>query len=355
MPQNTLIQNSAESFGHLPDGREVRLFTLKNSNGMVARITEYGAILAGLEVPAQDGSIADVVLGCDNLADLMTNEFYFGATVGRYGNRIADGRFSLDEETFSLATNNDPGGLPCHLHGGDVGFDQKLWRGTLVDGGVEFTYTSPDGEEGFPGELAVVVRYLLTEENELTWQATATTNKATPINIIHHPYWNLSGDGSTSIDDHLLTIHATKYLATGIGLIPTGIAVDVAGTPMDFRSETAIGDRVDHDYQSLTYGNGYDHAYVIEGTGLRPAAAVTDPKTGRTMEVHCDQPGLQFYSGNYITENYVGKGGQKYGPRTGFCLESEHFPNSPNEESFPDCILRPGERYHHQVIYRFSW
>lgn len=355
MSQDPSIQITATSHGKLADGREVRLFTLTNRNGVIARISEFGATLVALELPSTRAEPCDIVLGCETLEDLAANDLYFGATVGRFGNRIAEGRFTLDGKDYTLATNNEPGGLPCHLHGGTEGFDKKLWSGTPVEGGVELTYTSRDGEEGYPGELAVVVKYLLNDENELTWEATAKTSAATPINLVHHPYWNLSGDGASSIDNHLVTLNSAKYLATGIGMIPTGVAVDVNATPMDFRAATSVGQRINHDYQSLTYAEGYDHAYIIDGTGLRLAATVTDPGTGRRLEVSSNQPALHFYSGNFIPEDYPGKRGQKYGPRTGLCLESENYPNSPNEETFPDSILRPGESYLHKVIYRFSW
>ena len=339
-----------DTFGRLKDGREAKLFTLTNKNGVVAKISNYGALLTHLLVPDREGNVRDVVHGFDHLAGWEDNDPYFGATVGRFGNRIADGNFTLDGETYPLAKNNDPAGIPCHLHGGLEGFSHKLWDATVGPDGVALSYLSKDGEEGYPGDLMVTVIYTLSEDNELTWKARATTTKATPINIIHHSYWNLSGDPSSSIDNHLLTLNADHYLPITDGMIPTGEQKHVADTPMDFRVETEIGLRINEDDPCLKRGNGYDHAWVLKGEGLRLAAKAIDPISQRSLEVFTDQPAVQFYSANYLDGVTPGKSGVKYEPRTAFCLETEAFPDGPNQPDFPSCILRPDERYLHTLV-----
>lgn len=344
-----------EVYGKLPDGREAKVFTLVNKNGLKARVTEYGAILVSMETPDKAGKLADITHGYDTLEGWLTNTSYFGATVGRFGNRIKDGKFSLDGKDYSLATNNDPGGIPCHLHGGLKGFDKVLWTGKPVDGGVEFTYVSKDGEEGYPGNLTVKVTYTLNDANELKWEASATTDAPTILNIVHHSYWNLSGDPTTSINDHVLTLNAPHYLPTDAGLIPTGELAPVAGTPMDFTQPTAIGERVEADFEALKLGGGYDHCWVLpKGEGVRLAARVKDPESGRVMEVHSDQPAVQFYGGNFLDGTVAGKGGVKYAHRSALCLETEGFPDSPNKPSFPSPVLRPGQTYKHVMIHKFS-
>ena len=345
-----------EVFGTHPDGREVKIFTLTNKNGLEARVTEYGAILVSMKTPDASGKLADITLGYDTLDGWLGNTSYFGATVGRFGNRIKDGKFSLDGKEYTLATNNDPGDIPCHLHGGLKGFDKVLWSGRPVgDNSVEFTYLSKDGEEGYPGNLTVKVTYTLTDADELKWEASATTDAPTILNIVHHSYWNLSGNPATSINDHELMLAAPHYLPTNAGLIPTGEIAAVAGTPMDFTKSTAIGARVDADFEALKLGGGYDHCWVLEkGEGVRLAARVKDPKSGRVMEVHTNQPGIQFYGGNFLDGPVTGKGGVKYAKRSGLCLETEGFPDSPNQPSFPSPVLRPGETYQHVMIHRFS-
>jgi aldose 1-epimerase len=348
----------------MPDGREVRIFTLVNKHGMVAKVTEYGAILVGLEVPDKTGEVSDVTLGYDTLDGWLSNTSYFGATVGRYGNRIANGKFSLDGKDYALATNNSPGDIPCHLHGGEVGFDKVLWSGeAFSDGGssgVVLTYVSKDGEEGYPGTLTTTVTYTLTDENELIWVATAEVEgSSTPVNIVHHSYWNLGNDRMASINDHLLTLNADEFLPTDAGLIPTGERFSVRGTPFDFTKATPIGERVEAEHEALKLAGGYDHCWVLrdekgEG-GLRLAAALEDPKTGRRMEILTDQPGIQFYGGNFLDGSVEGKGGAKYPFRSGLCLETQVFPDSPNKPEFPGCILKPGETYSHTMIHRFSW
>jgi aldose 1-epimerase len=272
-------QMKQEIYGKMPDGSEVKIFTLTNKNGLKARVTEYGAILVSMETPDKSGKSADITHGYDTLDGWLTNTSYFGATVGRFGNRIAHGKFTLDGKEYTLATNNDPGGIPCHLHGGVKGFDKVLWSGKPTDSNaVEFTYLSKDGEEGYPGNLTVKVTYSLNDDNELKWEARATTDAPTILNVVHHSYWNLSGDPTTSINDHLLTLNAPSYLPTDIGLIPTGEIAPVAGTPMDFTKPTAIGERLGANFEALKFGGGYDHAWVLEqGDGLRLAARLKDP------------------------------------------------------------------------------
>ena len=346
-------------YGKLNDGREVTIFTLTNTKGMTARITEYGAILVGLEVPDSKGVKADVTLGYDTLAGWLTSPSYFGASVGRFGNRIAHGKFTLDGKECTLATNNEPGGIPCHLHGGIKGFDKVLWKGAPVRQagarGVALTYTSKDGEEGYPGTLQVKVTYWLTDANELVWEAEATTDKPTVINLAHHTYWNLTGDPTRSINDHELMLAADSYLPTDKGQIPTGVIAPVAGTPMDFRTPTPIGAHINDAFEALKLGGGYDHCWVLrKGPGVRLAAVVKDPSSGRTMEVLTDQPGVQFYTGNFLDGSATGKNGVKYQFRTGLCLETEGFPDAPNHPDFPSAVLRPGETYHHTMVCRFK-
>jgi len=345
-----------EVFGKMPDGREVRIFTLANGNGVKAKVMEYGAILVSVETPDQSGEIADITHGFDTLDGWLTNPAYFGATIGRFGNRIKDGKFTLDGREYSLATNNDPGGIPCALHGGLKGFDKVLWSGRpTADNAVEFTYVSNDGEEGFPGTLVTKVTYTLTDDNELKWEVNATTDSPTVLNIVHHTYWNLSGDPATSINDHVLMLTAPYYLPTDAGLIPTGEIAPVAGTPLDFTTPTAIGERVEADFEALKFGGGYDHCWVMEKQdGVRLAARVRDPKSGRVMEVSTNQPAVQFYGANFLDGSSVGKNGVAYARRTALCLETEGFPDAPNQPAFPSCVLRPGETYSHVMIHKFS-
>lgn len=345
-----------EVFGKMPDGREVRIFTLTNKNGLKARVTEYGAILVSMETPDKTGKLADLTHGYDTLAGWLSNTSYFGSTVGRFGNRIKDGKFTLDGKAYSLATNNDPGGIPCALHGGLKGFDKVLWAGkTTADNGVEFSYLAKDGEEGYPGNLTVKCTYTLSEANELKWEVTATTDAPTVLNIVHHTYWNLSGDPGKPITDEVLMIPAPNYLPTNAGLIPTGVIAPVAGTPMDFTKPTVIGERIDADFEALKFGGGYDHCWVLaKGAGVRLAARLKDPSSGRVMELSTDQPGIQFYSGNFLDGTVSGKKGLAYAKRSALCLETEGFPDSPNQAAFPSPVLRPGQTYKHVMIHKFS-
>ena len=348
-------------YGKLDDGREVKIFTLTNTKGLIAKVTEYGAILVGIDVPDRSGKLADVTLGYDALAGWTssTNTNYFGASVGRFGNRIAHGKFTLDGKEYTLATNNSPGGVPCHLHGGAKGFDKVLWHGEPVSKagarGVALSYTSKDGEENYPGTLQATVTYWLTDANELIWEATATTDKPTVINLAHHTYWNLSGDPTKPITGETLMLAADAYLPTDAGLIPTGVLAPVAGTPMDFRTPTTVGARINDAFEALKLAGGYDHCWVLrKGPGVRLAAVVKDLSSGRIMEVLTDQPGVQFYTGNFLDGSATGKNGVKYQFRTGLCFETEGFPDAPNHPDFPSAVLRPGETYHHTMVCRFK-
>lgn len=352
---------TATSFGQLPDGRDVTLYALVNVNGTRVDITDYGAIIVRLFVPDRTGRLDDVVLGYNSLESYLKASPYFGAVVGRFANRIADGRFSLDGRSYSLATNNFPGGIPCHLHGGRIGFDKVLWSATpSLAGGVpslHLTYTSPDGEEGYPGNLEVTVVYTLGDDDALRIDYRATTDKATPVNLTQHSYFNLKGEGRGDILDHVLTIHSSRITPVRPGLIPTGSLAPVAGTPFDFTSPFRIGERIDTlDDEQLNLAKGYDHNWVLDrkDDGLFLAATVFEPLSGRILEVLTEEPGLQFYSGNFLNGSHVGKSGRAYPFRGGFCLETQHFPDAPNQPNFPSSILRPGEGYRTTTIYKFG-
>lgn len=348
-------------YGKLPDGREAKIWTLTNAAGLEAKVTEYGAILVSMKTPDKNGTFADITHGYDTLEGWLGNSSYFGATVGRFGNRIARGKFALDGKEYSLATNNDPGGIPCALHGGKEGFSKKLWKGEGFSGegasGVKLSYTSPDGEEGYPGELGVEVTYTLTDKNELVWEAKAAAKAPTVLNIVHHSYWNLGGDPAKSINDHELTLYADHFLATNAGLIPTGELAPVNGTPFDFREPTVIGKRLGVDHEALKLGGGYDHAWILNGAEdgeLVRAARVRDPETGRVMTLSTNQPAVQFYGGNFLDGTTTGKGGVKYQHRTALCLETENYPDAPNNPKAPSPVLRPGETYRHKMVHTFS-
>ncbi len=344
-----------QDYGDMPDGRDVELYTLTNANGLRATLTNYGAILVCMNIPDRNGEFADVTLGYDSLEGWLSNTSYFGSTVGRYGNRIADGKFTLDGKTYTLATNNGEN----HLHGGIKGFDKVLWDAKPVEHagvrGVEFSYTSPDGEEGYPGSLKTTVTYLLNDNNELRVEFEATTDKPTIVNLCHHSYWNLTGDPANTILDHELMLAADRFLPVDETLIPTGELRPVEGTPFDFTTPTRIGARIDADNQQLKYGNGYDHCWVLRNQTGKVALAATlhDPSTGRALDILTDQPGIQFYSGNFLDGSVTGKDGIKYQFRTGLCLETQHYPDSPNKPDFPSVVLRPGETYTHTMIHRF--
>lgn len=346
------MEHRQESFGYLPDGKEVRAFILSNSQGMRAKIIEYGATLTSLEVPDRNGQLTDVVLGHNNLEGYLKRETnpYFGSIVGRYANRIAKAMFILDGVEYHLAANDGPN----HLHGGLKGFDQVLWHAEPFTEaravGVKFSYLSPDGEEGYPGNLACTVIYRLTEDNELRIDYAATTDKPTPVNLTHHSYFNLAGEGEGTILEHELMINADYYTPVDSQLIPTGEIRPVKGTPFDFTIPKPIAAEIDQ------VEGGYDHNFVLrEGeSGLRLAARLYEPRSGRLMEILTTEPGLQFYSGNFLNGTIVGKSGRPYPKHAGLCLETQHFPDSPNRGHFPSTILRPGEKCTSLTIHRFS-
>ncbi len=343
-------------FGTLPDGSPVEVFTLSNARGVEVRAITYGGIIVSIRVPDRDGRLGDIVLGYDTLDGYVANNPYFGCITGRYANRIARARFTLDGRTYQLAANDGPN----HLHGGVRGFDKHVWHGEPVQAsgrvGVVFSRTSPDGEEGYPGTLDVRVAYTLSDDGELRVDYEATTDRPTPVNLTQHSYFNLAGEGSGDILGHILTINADRYTPVDETLIPTGELAPVEGTPFDFRTPTPIGGRNGVDHEQLRRGRGYDHNYVLRraGDGLVRAARVVEPTTGRTLEVWTTEPGLQFYSGNFLDGSIRGKSGHVYGRRSGFCLETQHFPNSPNQPHFPSTILRPGERYLSTTAFRFG-
>jgi len=338
------------SFGQTSDGQPISLFTCVNANGLVVKMTDYGAIMVSLETPDRDGKLANITLGFPALDGYLQRHPYFGSTIGRYGNRIAQGKFRLDGKEYTLATNNDAN----HLHGGNDGFDRRVWQATgLVTEdavGVRFTRRSAEGEEGYPGNLDVTVTYKLTNENALVIDYGAVTDKATPINLTNHNYWNLGGAGSGKVLDHLLMLTADKYLPVDEGLIPTGELADVAGTPFDFRSPERIGARI---HQIDSDPIGYDHCFALRNQdgSLALAARVTEPVSGRVMEIYTTQPGIQFYSGNFLDGTASGAGHQQY---EGFCLETQHYPDSPNQPQFPSVILQPGETYRETTVHKLT-
>jgi aldose 1-epimerase len=345
-----------QPFGALPDGRDVELYLLTNNNGMQVSITTYGGIVTSLTVPDRTGEFADIVLGFDDLDGYLAGHPYFGAIIGRYGNRIAGGEFTLDDQTYVLAQNNNGN----HLHGGVKGFDKALWRAAPEfhpDGPrLSLTYLSADGEEGYPGRLDVAVDYTLTQDDELRIGYRATTDKPSHVNLTNHSYFNLAGPGSGDILDHELLINADHFTPVDEGLIPTGEIRSVVGTPMDFRQPTAIGARIEDEDEQLRFGKGYDHNFVLNtaDTGLTAAARVSEPTTGRVLDVLTREPGVQLYTGNFLDGSVTGKGGTVYGRRCAFCLETQHFPDSPNQPQFPSTVLRPGTEYRTTTIYRFS-
>ena len=341
-------------FGTLPDGEEVERFRLQNTAGAEATIITYGATLVSLATPDRDGIIEDIVLGHDSLDGYLEANPYFGSIVGRYANRIAGGSFTLDGETYTLARNNGPN----HLHGGLKGFDKANWEVEQIiedanQVGISLNYVSADGEEGYPGTLDVRVTYLLTEDNRLIVDYEATTDKATPVNLTQHAYFNLAG--GNSVEDHHLTLAASHYTPVDSTLIPTGEIRSVEGTAFDFRRGKRIGEQIDDDDQQLLYGGGYDHNFVLDRVSgdLILAATVLEPESGRILEVHTTKPGMQFYTGNFLDGSITGKNGVQYGRRSGFCLETQYYPDSPNQPNFPSSVLRPGEVYQTQTVFAF--
>lgn len=350
---NTTI--TEEIFGKMPDGREVKIYTLENGKGMRVKVTEYGAILASVEAPDRAGKSAELTHGYDTLEGWLKDGNYFGATVGRFGNRIAGAEFTLDGKKYTLAANNSPGGLPCTLHGGKVGFNKVLWKGEKTPEGVVFSHVSKDGDEGFPGNLSVKVTYSLNEGNELRWTAEATTDAPTVVNLVQHVYWNLSGDATRPVTDQVLTLEADQYLPTNKGLIPTGERAPVADTPMDFTKPRVVGKSIDEDFPALKLAGGYDHAWVLrQGEGVRKAATLEDPASGRVLTISTDAPAVQLYTGNFLNGSTKGRGGVPYGKRTSLCLETEAFPDAPNQSSAPTTVLRPGETYQHHIVFKLA-
>ena len=347
---------SKESFGKTADGESVDLFTLTNRNGMEARITNYGGIVTTLTAPDRNNKYADVVLGFNDLDSYLKGHPYFGALVGRYGNRIAKGRFTLNGIEYKLAVNNGEN----HLHGGIKGFDKVVWTArsmrTKLGPALSLTYVSKDMEEGYPGNLTVKVVYTLTNNNELRIDYSASTDKDTVTNLTHHSYFNLAGEGNGDILNHQLLLKASRFTPTDAGSMPTGELRNVQGTPFDFLKSTSIGARINQDEEQLKFGGGYDHNWVVNGRAgtLRQAASVYESTSGRVMDVWTTEPGIQFYTGNFLDGTLTGKSGKAYARRNGFCLETQHYPDSPNKPKFPTTTLRKGATYRSTTIYRFS-
>ncbi len=345
-----------ESWGQTIDGKEVDLYSLINDNGMKVQITNYGGIVQSILVPDKDGVIEDVALGFPTLDGYLDEHPYFGAIVGRYGNRIAKGKFTLDGKEYSLAVNNGPNAL----HGGIEGFDDQVWEAREVrDGdavGLELHYVSEAGEEGYPGALDTTVTYWLTADNELKIHYEATTDAPTPVNLTNHSYFNLAGQGDGDILGHVMMLNADKFTPVDDTLIPTGELRPVEGTPFDFTTPKLIGQDINADNEQVEFGGGYDHNFVLrsQDDSLSLAARVTEPTTGRMMEVYTTEPGVQFYTGNFLDGTITGKAGKVYKHRYGFCLETQHFPDSPNKPEFPSTILNPGETYSTTTVYKFT-
>jgi len=342
-------------FGKLPDGREVHQYTLKNRSGATAQIIDYGAAVTSLKVPDRNGKMGDVVMGYDSLQGYIDGTSYFGAIVGRYGNRIGKGHFQLDGKDYQLTINDGEN----HLHGGKTGFNKVLWdakAGNSEEASLRLQYISRDGEEGYPGTVTLIVTYALTDKNELRIDYEGTTDKPTILNPTHHSYFNLSGSFDDTILNHLLMIDADGITPVGKGLIPTGQIESVAKTPMDFRTPMAIGAHINDENEQLVFGKGYDHNWVLKGGAgkVRKVAELYEAGSGRMMTVLTDQPGLQFYSGNFLDGSAKGKNGAAYGRRSGLCLEAQAFPDTPNKPQFPSVTLRPGQKYRQTTIYAFS-
>jgi aldose 1-epimerase len=343
-------------FGKLADGSAVELFTLTNANGLEIRAISYGGIIVSLKTKDRAGKLGDITLGYDDLAGYVKQNPYFGTIVGRYGNRIARGQFTIDGKTYTLAKNNGPN----HLHGGVRGFDKVVWKAEPFQKaesvGVVFSHVSPDGDEGYPGKLTARVTYTLTNKDELRVDYHATTDKATHVNLTQHAYFNLAGDGTRDILGHELRIAADRYTPVDATLIPTGELAPVEGTPFDFRKQTAIGARIEADHQQIKHGQGYDHNWVLNRTGsdLVPVIHVFEPTTGRTLDIATTEPGVQFYTGNFLDGTIKGKAGHVYKRRYGFCLETQHYPDSPNQPKFPSTLLKPGQEYKTSTVFTFG-
>jgi aldose 1-epimerase len=343
-------QVTKQPFGKAPDGTPVDVYTLKDG-ALEARIITYGGTVISLKVPDKSGKSADVVLGYDSLDGYLAKSPYFGAIIGRYGNRIAGGKFTLDGKTYSIPTNDGPNAL----HGGPRGFDKVVWKAKEIPHGIELSHLSPDGDQGFPGTLSAVVRYTLSGK-DLKIEYSATTDKNTVLNLTNHSYFNLAGQGNGDILKHEMKLNAGRFTPVNDVLIPTGELATVDSTPFDFRKSTAVGARINDDNEQLRRGKGYDHNWVLDSGGgkLAEAAEVYEPTTGRVMQVWTDQPGVQFYTGNFLDGTITGKDGKVYQHRAALCLETQHFPDSPNHPNFPSTELKPGQKYHTVTIYRFS-
>jgi len=346
IPENNFVAEA--------DGKPIALYSLTNANGLTTQITNFGGKVVNLWVPDKNGDFGDVVLGFNTIDEyLNTGEIYFGSLIGRYGNRIAGGHFTIGDSTYTLAQNNGENAL----HGGVKGYNNVVWDAEQTDGQtLVLTYLSPDGEAGYPGNLDIKVQYKLTDDNELKVEYWATTDKATPVNLTQHSFFNLKGAGEGTILDHLVQMNADYYTPVDAGLIPTGEIAPVEGTPMDFRTSTAIGARINDDFEQLKFGNGYDHNWVLNATEnrLNYAAKVVEPQSGRTMEVYTNEPGLQFYTGNFLDGTVTGKEGVPYLFRGAFCMETQHYPDSPNKPEFPSTILEPGDQYYSVCVYKFG-
>jgi len=344
------------AFGKTSGGAPVELYTLSNVNGVKVGIITYGCTVVSLMAPDRHGKFADVVLGMDSVAGYQKQTAFFGALIGRYGNRIGHAQFQLDGQTYKLPKNDGEN----TLHGGPQGFDKRVWKVHKAQGtAVELSYISRDGEEGFPGNLAATVIYTLTARNELKIDYSATTDQDTVVNLTNHSYWNLAGAGEGDILQHRLTLFANRFTPVDAGLIPTGELRPVTGTPFDFTTSTPIGERIGQADQQLQYGKGYDHNWVLNPgrsaeDALTKAAEVYEPTSGRVMEVFTTEPGVQFYTGNFLDGTIHGKGGKVYGHRAAFCMETQHFPDSPNQARFPSVALRPGQQFSSTTVYRFS-
>jgi len=355
-PPGGKLKIEKQAWGKAPDGAAVDLYTLTNDRGMQVKITNWGGIVTSILVPDRQGQLADVALGFETLDPYLQRHPFFGALAGRYANRIGKGRFTLNGQTYTLARNNGENSL----HGGLKGFDKAVWKAREIPpGGLELSYLSKDGEEGYPGNLSATVVYTLTDDNELKIDYTATTDKETVVNLTNHSYFNLAGAGTGDILKHEVMLNADRFTPVDAGLIPTGELASVKGTPFDFTQPTAIGARIEEKHEQIVRGKGYDHNFVLnKGTGgagsLSLAARVTEPTSGRVLEVYTTQPGVQFYTGNFLDGTLTGKGGKTYQRRAGFCLETQHFPDSPNKPNFPSTALKPGEKYHEVTSFKFS-
>ena len=356
VPVKEQITITKSQFGIMPDSTVVEKYTLKNNNGVEMEVITFGGRITSLKVPNKNGKLENVVLGFNNLEDyLRPDDPYFGALIGRYGNRIAKGKFSLNGEEYTLATNNGAN----HLHGGVIGFDRVVWEVTPMESengpSLKLKYLSKDGEEGYPGNLKVTVVYTLTDENNLEVSYEATTDKTTIVNLTQHAYFNLSGDFSKPILDHEITINADNYVPVDDTLIPTGELVTVTNTPFDFRTAKSIGRDIENKNDQLVKGKGFDHCWVLneQDKGIRWAASAFQPESGRLLEIYTDEPGIQFYTGNFLDGTLPMPNGGTYAQRTGFCLETQHYPDSPNQKDFPSVVLNPGETYKSKTIFKF--